>query len=131
MRFVWYSHSGFRYLILLAGFAQVLVCTFGLTLQKPGQRAARVVGATFVGLLDLQFLLGLGLLALGRYTPRVMGHVVLMLLAVVVAHVTHVLARKREGGTYTWRLVGALVALVLVTLGVLSIGRSLFQTTAW
>jgi hypothetical protein len=131
LRFVWYAHSGVRYLVLLAGLALVIACVLGLAIQKPGPRAARVMGAIFVGLLDLQFLLGLGLIGLGRFTPRATGHLVLTVAAVAVAHRTHVQARKREGGTYTWRLGGALAALLLITLGILSIGRGLFQSTAW
>lgn len=129
MRIVWYAHSGFRYAILLSALLLIVVCVMGLLAGKPGPRAVRIFGAVFVGLLDLQLLLGIGLLAGGFYTRRAIGHLAMMVPAVAVAHVCQVLGRKRPGGTYRWPLAGALAALLLISAGVLAIGRGVFESS--
>jgi hypothetical protein len=131
MRIVLYAHSGLRYLVLLAALVLAVASLTGILTHKPAGKLSRILGASFVGLLDLQILLGLTLLLLGLYTPRVIGHLVLMLTAAAVAHTGHVMARRRPEQAHRWRLGGVLVASLLIALAIAAIGRTVFQSTAF
>ena len=131
MNAVFAAHSGNRYLVLLAAAVALAVLLYGSLTHKPYGRGARISTAAFTGLLDLQFLLGVILVALGRFYGALIGHIMMMLLAVAVAHGTSVMARKRTDHrqAHTLALVGVVLALVLIWGGVSSIGRTLFQST--
>ncbi|HET9450811.1 MAG TPA: hypothetical protein VFO83_08020 [Aggregicoccus sp.] len=123
------AHSGLRYLVLLAGLVAIVYFALGLLQKRPYARAVRTVGSIYAGLLDLQILLGLVLVAMGRYYPQLIGHFVLMFLATAVLHATLSVNRKRPQPGYKLPLIGAAVALVLVVAGVLAIRPSLFFMT--
>ena len=123
------AHSGLRYLVLLAGLVAAVYFAVGLAQKRPVTRAVRVMGAIFSGLLDLQVLLGLILVAMGRYYPQLIGHIVLLLLAVAVVHGTLVANRKRPQPGYALPLVGVVLGLVLLAMGILAIRPSLFFMT--
>lgn len=127
MRALLMSHSGLRYLVLLALVALLVYCVIGLVTKKPAGKPLRIVGAVFVGLLDLQVLLGLSIVVMGVWYPALIGHVVLMVLAAVVAHVTLAMNRRRPVPSYALPLGGAIAALLLVLGGVMAIGCSPFQ----
>ncbi len=124
MTALFHAHSGLRYLALLAAVLVIGYAGFGLTAQRPFDRAGRILGAVFVGLLDLQVLVGLLLVVGGTWYPALSGHLACMLGAVAVAHVT--LAKNRRAQPPGWRLplAGVLGALVLIVLGLLAIGRA-------
>ncbi|HET8656553.1 MAG TPA: hypothetical protein VFL93_13620 [Longimicrobiaceae bacterium] len=126
MNILFHAHSGLRFLVLLAALVDVVYFSYALGRSLPNNRAARVLTAVFVGLLDLQVLLGIALMATGIYYGALMGHVMMMVLALIVAHVASVLARKDPVAkrAYWIRLLGALVPLVLIIGGILAIGRS-------
>lgn len=131
MNMLYQAHSGLRYLVLLAGVLALLVCVYGIATGKP-VRAAQVLTAAFTGLLDLQILLGVGLVIGGIYYGALIGHLVMMALAAVVAHVASVMARRTEDArrALTLRLVGVGLALVFIVGGILAIGRSVVGTAA-
>lgn len=131
MTFLYHAHSGLRYLVLLAGVLAVLYLAFGWAARRPYDRPARVLGAAFTGTLDLQVLLGILLLFLRPFYGALMGHVVMMLLAVIAAHGFSVYARGRpdDRQRYAVALAGVAVALVLAVGGILAIGRGVFETT--
>ena len=125
MNALYHAHSGLRYLVLLAAVVTIVVLGYGLgTGRRP--RATRAVAASFTGLLDLQVLLGIGLAIGGMLTPRATGHLVMMVLAVIVAHVTSVMARRAtdQRRELTVRLAGVVLSLVLIVGGIMAIGRS-------
>ncbi|HEX2191163.1 MAG TPA: hypothetical protein VHG51_19800, partial [Longimicrobiaceae bacterium] len=95
MNFLYHAHSGVRYLVLLAGLLAVLYLAFGWATGRPYDRAARVLGAVFTGTLDLQVLLGILLLFVRPFYGALMGHVVMMLLALIAAHGFSVYSRGR------------------------------------
>lgn len=132
MNALFYAHSGLRYLVLLAAVVAIAYHAYGFFARRPTDRFARVTGAAFVGLLDLQILLGLILMMAGIFYGALMGHMVMMILAAVAAHAGGLVARRSQEarGYYGARLVGLTVALVLVVLGVAAIGRSLFGSGA-
>jgi hypothetical protein len=132
MTALFYAHSGLRYLVLLAALVAVLYYGYGLATRRSVDRAANVVGAVFTGTLDLQILLGLILLVSGIYYPALVGHIVMMVLAALVAHGSAVLARGQAepGRYYGVRLAGVIATLVLIVGGVAAIGRSVLESGA-
>jgi hypothetical protein len=124
-----HAHSGLRYLVLLAGVAALLYALVGLLTNRPYDRGMRATAATFAGLLHLQVLLGLALVAFGIWYPQLIGHIVLMVLAAVAAQVPLSLVKRRppEERSHTPHLVGTVLALVLIWAGILAIGRGLLE----
>jgi predicted acyltransferase len=132
MTFLYHAHSGLRYLVLLAGVIAAIYFTVGYFARRPDERLGRVLMGVFVGVLDLQILLGILLVLGGIYYPMLIGHLSLMVLAAVAAHAAAVLA-KRPGDArraHGLRLMGILVALALIVAGVSAIGRGLFESRA-
>ena len=129
MNILYHAHSGLRYLVLLAALAAVIALAYALITRRAG-RATRILPAVFTGLLDLQVLLGVGLVIGGVLPDAVVGHLVMMVLALAVAHGASILGRraKDEWREIIVRLVGILVALVLVAGGIMAIGRSVLGT---
>lgn len=124
MNALYHAHSGLRYLVLLGAVGAIVVLGYGLaTGGRP--RATRAVAATFTGLLDLQVLLGIALAIGGMLTAKATGHVVMMVLAVVVAHAASSIAGRAtdERRELTVRLVGVVLSVVLIVGGILAIGR--------
>lgn len=119
------AHSGFRYLVLLLGVAVIAYAAYGLATKRPYDQRMRMLGAAFVGVLDLTVLLGLAALVTGRFYPQLGGHIVMMVLAVAVAHIVSVVMRKRppEQRTYLPHIVGTLIVLAIISFGILAIGR--------
>ena len=87
----------------------------------------RIAGAAFVGLLDLQVLIGVGVLLTRPFQPVYMGHLTMMALALVVAHGFAIALRRRpaERQTPAVQLAGVALTLVLIVGGILAIGRSI------
>lgn len=117
------AHSGLRYLVLLAGAIALVYFALGLASKKPAGKPVRILGSIFVGLLDLQVLLGLAMVAMGRWYPALAGHLAMMLLAAVLTHALLVLNRKRTPPGFALPLIAVIVALVLIVGGVFAIGR--------
>jgi len=131
MKMLYMAHSGIRYLVVLMALLLIAYCIIGLaTKQTPG-RPLRILNASFVGILDLQVLLGLCLVISGIYYPALIGHIVMMVLAVVVAHGASVMNKKRATPSFAVPLVGALVALALVAGGIMAIGRGIMETVPY
>jgi hypothetical protein len=131
-----HAHSGVRYLVLLAALVALLYFAYGVAARRAIDKAGRVINSIFVGLLDLQVLLGIALLAVyaanGRFYGALIGHIVVMLAAVAVAHGASVLAKSRGDARqqYSVRLVGVVITLILIALGVAAIGRPLIGAGA-
>jgi hypothetical protein len=104
-------HSLLRWLVLLAGLFAVAKLANGYTRQAVYSPGDKRVSMIFVGLLDLQFLLGLILYGVSPVTRGAMKditagmadahvrffvaeHPLMMFLGLVVAHVTSVMVKK-------------------------------------
>jgi heme A synthase len=124
------AHSGLRYMVLLAGILALVYFLVALSSRRPQERAGRILMAAFVGLVDLQVLLGLLLVFLGIWYPALMGHLVLMVLAAAAAHAASVLARRAVDSqrAHATRLVGVVLTLLLIAGGIMAIGRGIFET---
>ena len=126
---LFHAHSGLRYLVLLAGLL-VLVYSLAQALRdRPWDRPGRILLSSFVGVMDLQVLLGIVLLVvrLDGFFPALWGHLTLMVLAAVVGHVASARNKRRppERRSHWLAVAGAGLALVLVVGGILSIGRAI------
>ncbi|MHB8876836.1 MAG: hypothetical protein ACYC8T_24330 [Myxococcaceae bacterium] len=130
MNFVYMAHSGLRYLVLLAGLLAAVYFISGAAGRKPVTRAGRIFGSAFAGLLDLQIVLGLTLVAMGTYYPALIGHMVMMVMAAVLVHVVLVVNRRRPHPGHLLPLIGAVVGLFLIAGGIMAIGRPLLGSAA-
>ncbi|HUF88505.1 MAG TPA: hypothetical protein VMR66_00835 [Gemmatimonadota bacterium] len=118
------AHSGLRYLVLLAGLVALAWFAWGKLSGRPFVRPAPALLAVFTGLVDLQMLLGIALLAGGLRPPIVWGHVALMLSAVVALHLVGGIHKRRpQPSGYGLPLIGVALALTLILVGILSLGR--------
>jgi hypothetical protein len=124
-----HAHSGLRFLVLLAGLASVVILIHGLVTKRSFGKADRIASSAFAGLLHLQVVLGITMVALGRYYPALIGHLVLMLAAATLAQTLMSLNRRKAVPTQLFPLIGVLGALGLITGGVLAIGRGLLTMT--
>jgi uncharacterized membrane protein YphA (DoxX/SURF4 family) len=77
--------------------------------------------AVFVGLLNLQGLMGIVLLIGGHRPPGIWGHVACMVLALALANSMKKASRRSTG--YGRPLLGVAGALALIVVGILAIAR--------
>ena len=120
------AHSGLRYLVLLAGIAVILYATYGAATKRPYDKQMRILSAAFTGILDLTVLVGFANLFFGiGFYPQLGGHIVMMLVAAVLAHVVHGVMKRRpeEEKSFTPHAVGTLIVLGCVAAGIMAIGR--------
>lgn len=131
MEYVFHAHSGLRYLVLLAGALAALYLLFGLLGRRPYGGLARGLTSAFIGLLDLQALLGLVTLFVRPLYPALTGHIVMMFAAVGAAHALSIMAKRQAEAQrkYVLSLAAVGFALVLVVGGIMAIGRGVFQST--
>lgn len=127
---LFYLHSGLRYLVLLVGLVAVVYFASGLAMKRPVGKPVRILGSSFAGLLDTQVLLGLVLLGSGwPFYPALWGHLSMMVLAAVFAHVLLVVNRRRAQPGWLLPLLAVGGALLLILGGILAIGRNVVGTT--
>jgi hypothetical protein len=77
--------------------------------------------------IDVQFLLGVVTLISGRFFGALIGHIVMMIAAVAVAHIGAVRLKKAplERRGYGLMLAASLIPLALMIAGILAIQRAL------
>lgn len=127
LEFVLGLHSGVRYLVLLAAVVAIVATLLAGRPGRPASRTHALLNTIFVGLLDLQVVIGIVLLVVRGFYPQLMGHIFMMVFAAIAAHGFALVAKKREhermkpaGGL---RAIGIVVALVLIVGGIMAIGR--------
>ncbi|MEX2583233.1 MAG: hypothetical protein WD766_08155 [Gemmatimonadota bacterium] len=132
MQMLFMAHSGLRYLVLLVGIAALIYFGYAVATKKGDERTGRVLGSAFAGLVDLQIVLGLLMVAFGLFYSALIGHLFMMIAAAVVAHVAMVFARTSPNPSRgnAVRLLGVAMALVLIIGGIMAIGRSVFGSGA-
>ncbi len=125
---LFHAHSGLRYLVLLAGGLSVLYSLVAALRGTRWDRPGRILLSSFVGIMDLQVILGLVLVFVRVFYPALWGHLTMMILAAVVGHVALAVNKRRPPETQShWlAVIGSAVALILIVGGILSIGRSIF-----
>ena len=129
---LFYAHSGVRYMVLLAAIVAVAQLAQATLRGLPFGRASRTAMSVFTGLLDLQVLLGLLLVATVPFYGMLAGHIVMMFAAALVAHGAVITNRNRppERQSNGLLLAGAIGAIVLIVLGIMAIGRPLLGSGA-
>jgi len=120
-------HSIIRYVVLAAGVLALVYALVGVVARRPYDRAMRILSSVFVGSLDVQILLGIGVIFTRSFYPALIGHITMMIFAAAVVHVTSAVMRRRppEEKTYMPHLVSILVSLGLIAAGILAIGRGI------
>ena len=130
MTALYHAHSSVRYLVLVLAIVAIAFAIHGYLTRRASGKGDRVSMSVFTGLIDLQILLGVGLIVMGIFYGALMGHLMMMVLAAVAAHGAAVMARRAEGRrAHTIRLVGVVLALVLIVGGIMAIGRSPLETS--
>ncbi|NJD10088.1 MAG: hypothetical protein FIB01_06430 [Gemmatimonadetes bacterium] len=121
------AHSGLRYAVLLAGIIALIILRWGGYRKQPFGRADRIAGVVFTALLDLQVLLGIATVLTRPWQPALIGHITLMVAALLSAHGLGVAARRAPTDTrrYNLALLAVLVPLLLIVAGIMAIGRRL------
>ena len=127
---LFFAHSGLRYLILLVGVLAVAYFAIAISRGREATRGDRTLMSVYVGLLDLQLLLGVGLIATGIFYPALSGHLLTMILAIALAHATSAMSRKPGDAarSHKLRLAGVAGSLLLILAGIAAIGRGIFRT---
>ncbi len=125
MTIVFYAHSGIRYLVLLVAVAALAYLLFGLATRRDFDKLAGALTGAYLGLLDLQVLVGVALYLLFPSRPALIGHAVMMLAAVTVGHVANIMNKRREQKSYGVAFGGVAVSLLLVGGGIMAIGRAI------
>ena len=120
------AHSGFRYLVLLLGVLVIAYAAYGLATKREYDQNMRILSLAFTGVLDLTVLLGVATLFVGQFYPQLGGHIVMMVLAAVVAHVVSAVMKRRpvEERTYAPHVIGTVIVLGIIATGIISIGQS-------
>lgn len=131
MNGLFHAHSGLRYLVLLVGLVGFAIAVRGQLTKAPVPKLARVLGSIYSGLFDLQVLLGLIMVGMGRWYPMLAGHLVIMLLGLVAAHVLFVRARKAQTPSWHLHVFAYGLSLGCVLGGVLALGRMPWARTAF
>jgi hypothetical protein len=117
-------HSGLRYVVLALALAVLAYSIYGAITRRPYDKTIRKLGSAFAGSLHLQLLLGIALGLTGRFSPQVMGHVMMMLFAAATAQIPVSVMRRRppEARTYLPHVAFTIVTLALVYWGLATIG---------
>ena len=124
-----YTHSGVRYLVLIAAAAAIVYLLVGLLRGGQFDKLAKILTAAYVGLLDLQVGLGVVLYLLIPSYPQLLGHVVMALAAVTVAHVANIMNKRRDEPSLGIALAGVVISLILIVGGIWAIGREILGTS--
>ncbi len=115
-------HSIVRYLVTIAALALIVRLVIGLVKKKPYDKSARILQASFSGLMDAQALLGILLLIQGYSSlglPRYrLEHATIMVLAVIVAHLPAAWKKSPDHIRTRNTLIAVIVSLILVVIGV-------------
>jgi hypothetical protein len=124
LEFLFGLHSGVRYLVLIA--ALVALALTAANWQRRGAlaNAERMSMGAFVGLLDLQVVIGVILLLMWPFYPALIGHIAMMVLAAGAAHGGSIMARRRDPAGSAVRLATIVIVLVLLVGGIMAIQRS-------
>ena len=111
-----------QYLLILHGLIRWLVLAVGgaalLAVLRHAGRPTRILGGTFVGLLDAQLVLGALLLLLdSQIRPARIPHALLMGLAVLVAHGLRIRQKKHPETGPALVVAAVVVPLLLIFVG--------------
>jgi len=124
-------HSWLRYAVFLLGLGAFGYALWGLVKKRPYQKLMWDLASAFTVSLYVQIVIGFALIFATTnrfFTPKLGLHMVLTIVAAVLAQMTYSANRRRpreerDYGVHVW---GGGVAMVLVVVGILVIRRSIF-----
>jgi Co/Zn/Cd efflux system component len=119
----YYIHSWLRWVVFAVGLVAVLYPLHGLVRRRPYARVMWTIAGLFAATLHIQVLSGFFLIFSGRWGllgENIGLHMILSIPAAVIAQSVYSMMRRRprEERSYAHHLVGALVAMILVLLGI-------------
>lgn len=122
MDIVFFIHSLLRFVILVVALAGVVLALVSISNKQLLEKQQRMLAAAFVGLYDLQALVGILLILLGGLTQAV--HPLVMLIGVIVAHGLQSMTKREAGpNAAVTRLALFVVPLAIIAVGLASIGH--------
>jgi hypothetical protein len=125
---MFFLHSSFRYLFVLAAVATIGYAIYGMATKRPYDPAIRALSIILMLSLDFTSFLGVAVTFSSRIRYAGLGpHIATMIFGIVTLHVVSSVMRKRppEERTYAPHLVSAVVALGLVWVGIAALGKPL------
>jgi hypothetical protein len=117
-------HSIVRWVIVLVAIALIARLVIGLIRKMPFDKSARILFASFTGLMDTQMLLGIlyllwNGLGEGIGFPRFrLEHTGMMVVAVIVAHLPAMWKKAPDQKRTVYTLIAVIVSLIIVFIGV-------------
>ena len=115
-------HSLVRFLVLLAAVIGLLLVFFSMIAKGANQSATAMLASLFLGLLDLQALLGVLIILLGGLKGPL--HPLVMFIALLIAHwLQTVVKRAQDSRVPVLRLVFYAVPLAIILFGLAIIGQ--------
>jgi hypothetical protein len=130
-------HGIFRWIVLVAAAAAVIVAAVGLIKQRAFKPLGRRFSSIFVGLLDLQFLLGILLFLTSPIVKSAFSnfkaamktqelrfftveHTLMMVIAVAIAHIGAVRSKKAPSDSVAYRrmLVWFAISIALIAFAI-------------
>lgn len=115
-------HSIVRFLVLAIALAGIVVSLLNLAQRSALARPGQILASAFVGMYDLQVLLGLLIILLGGLSNAL--HPVVMFVGVLVAHgIQSMSKRSGENASPLARLALFVVPLLIILVGLALIGR--------
>ena len=129
MTILYAAHSGWRYIVLLVAALAIIKLLIGWLMKGQWQKLDQGLGAAFPIVMDIQLLMGLilfgaslaGIAGSWRRSLGMRGeHLVIMLLAVIVAHIAWARVKKSADDSAKFQIgaIGFLIAGILLTVGV-------------
>lgn len=116
MNIVLELHSIVRFLVLLLAIVGIVLALVGLAQKKTPAKMDQTAGSIFLGLYDLQMLLGILVILLGGLTNAL--HPVVMFIGLVVAHGLQRMTQRAKGtNIHMMRLGLYVVPLAIILLG--------------
>ncbi|MBL4888895.1 MAG: hypothetical protein JKX97_02600 [Candidatus Lindowbacteria bacterium] len=122
---LFYAHSGLRYLVLLACVIGLGYAIYGLVTKKDYDKKAFIMNIVYISLLDLQVLLGILLIFMINFHSQLIGHIVMMLLAIGSAHAFSSKNKKAQEPGFKFMALGFGISLICIIGGIMAIGRSI------
>jgi heme A synthase len=123
--FFFQMHSGWRYLIILAGFLVIAYGLYGALTNRPMDKRMQLLGSTLAILMHIQILIGIAMIFAGRFDPKAGLHVIIMIFAAGTAQIPVSVMRRRpeEARTYGPYAVFGALTMALIFAGITSLGR--------
>lgn len=128
---LFHAHSGLRYLVLLAGVVALVVLLLGFMQRRPYKGLSRGAASAFMGLLHLQFVLGIVLVITGIWYGALIGHMFMMFIAVGVFTGMAGYAKRQtdDHKAHGIALAGVVLTLALIAAGIMSIRPGIFASS--